>query len=55
MKTNNETINLIVEQLFTMRKETAKRDEANSALLSENSELKQQLQQFKSQQVKLQQ
>lgn len=38
-----------------MRKETAKRDEANSALLSENSELKQQIQQFKNQQVKLQQ
>ena len=55
VKTNNETINLIVDQLFTMRKETAKRDEANSALLSENQEMKQQLHQFKSQQAKLQQ
>ena len=44
VKTNNESINLIIEQLFQMRKETAKRDEANSALLSENSELKQQVQ-----------
>ena len=41
IKTNNETINVIIDQLFTMRGNCARRDEANSALLSENQELKQ--------------
>lgn len=36
VKTNNESINAIIEQLFNMRKENAKRDESNCALLSEN-------------------
>ena len=43
LKTNNETINVIIDQLFSMRHDCAKRDEANSALLSENEELKQQI------------
>ena len=37
VKTNNETI----AQLFNMKKECAKRDESNCALISENAELKQ--------------
>jgi len=38
-----------------MRKECAKRDESNSALLSENAELKQTIERMKSQQLKVQQ
>ena len=37
LKTNNETVNEIINQLFTLKKDNAKRDEANSALLSENN------------------
>ena len=37
VKANNETINEIISQLFNYRKESAKRDEANCALLSENN------------------
>ena len=40
VKTNNETVNEIINQLFTLKKDNAKRDEANSALLSENNQLK---------------
>ncbi len=47
VKTNNETINEIIAQLFNMKKECAKRDESNCALMSENAELKQQLQTHK--------
>lgn len=38
-----------------MRGNCARRDEANSALLSENQELKQQIASYKGQQMKLQQ
>ena len=41
VKTNNETVNEIINQLFTLKKDNAKRDESNSALLSENNQLKQ--------------
>lgn len=41
VKTNNETINEVITQLFNLKKEQAKKDEANSALLSENAQLKQ--------------
>ena len=47
VKTNNETINEIIAQLFNMKKECAKRDESNCALMSENAELMQQLQTHK--------
>ena len=51
VKTNNETVNEIINQLFTLKKDTARRDEANSALLSENNQLKQQISQMRAQQA----
>lgn len=36
LKTSNETVNEIISHLFTLKREKAKRDEANSALMSEN-------------------
>ena len=50
VKTNNETVNEIINQLFNVKKDNAKRDEANSALLSENNQLKQQIAQMHAQQ-----
>ena len=41
MKTNNETVNEVISQLFNLKKDQAKKEEANSALLSENVQLKQ--------------
>ena len=41
MKTNNETVNEVISQLFNLKKDQAKKEEANSALLSENAQLKQ--------------
>ena len=40
VKTNNETVNELINQLFSLKKDNAKRDESNSALLSENNQLK---------------
>jgi len=36
VKTSNTTMNEIISQLFVMKKESAKRDETNSVLMSEN-------------------
>ena len=47
LKTQNETVNEIISQLFNLKREKAKRDEANSALMSENNQLKQQIDQIK--------
>ena len=47
MKSNNQTMNEIIAQLFTYRQESAKKDEENSVLLSENIQLKQQMEQMK--------
>ena len=36
VRSNNQTMNEIISQLFVYKKDMAKRDETNSALLSEN-------------------
>ena len=54
-RTSNTTMNEIINQLFVLKKDQAKRDETNSALLSENNQLKQQIEQFKAQQARQQQ
>ena len=46
-KTTNNTMNEIISQLFVYKKEVAKRDETNSALLSENNQYKQQIEQYR--------
>lgn len=40
VRSNNQTMNEIISQLFVYKKDVAKRDETNSALLSENHSLK---------------
>ena len=50
VRSNNHTMNEIISQLFVYKKDLAKKDEANSALMSENNQFKQQIEQFKSQQ-----
>ena len=54
-RTSNSTMNEIINQLFVLKKDQAKRDETNSALMSENNQLKQQIEQFKAQQARQQQ
>jgi len=54
-RTSNTTMNEIINQLFVLKKDQAKRDETNSALMSENNQLKQQIEQFKAQQARQQQ
>ena len=50
IRSNNQTMNEIIDQLFYSKKEMAKKNETNSALMSENQQLKQQIEQFKAQQ-----
>lgn len=41
VRTSNNTMNEIINQLFVLKRDSAKVDETNSALLSENNQLKQ--------------
>ena len=41
VRSNNHTMNEIISQLFVYKKDLAKKDEANSALMSENNQFKQ--------------